>query len=206
MSEILAGSRPATPVLWRMVQLADSQVGAARAAEQELERQIEEARRAGFAEGLESGRAEAQRRLPATLENISESLAELERIRERLRQASERDLVRLAVTVAARVIHRETVLDADAMAGLVKAAFAKVQSRAISRVRMHPALEPVVRKTLEECGARGVVLMPDPNLGSGELLFETAQGVLDASLHTQLGEIERALLEQLSSGHEMGSI
>jgi flagellar assembly protein FliH len=207
MSEILAGSRsPAAPVLWRLVNRISSEERAGRAAEHELECRIEQVRRVGLTEGLESGRADTERQLPATLENISEALAELERIRARLREVTERDLVRLAITVAARVIHRETVMDGDALAGLVKAAFLKVQSREVSRVRMHPALESVVSKTLEGCGATGVVLMPDSSLNTGELLFETSQGLLDASLNTQLGEIERGLLDQLGSGQAIGSI
>jgi len=198
MSEIFEGGRTTeAPVLWRKAPRSVAKESASRAAEAELEHRIGEARREGHEKGLESGRSDAQRQLPPTLENISETLAELERIRERLRQAVERDLVRLAVTVAARVIHREMVMTGDALAGLIRAAFLKVQSREISRVRMHPALESVVSKTLEQCGASGAVLLPDPNLNPGELLFETSQGVLDASLNTQLGEIERSLLEQL---------
>jgi flagellar assembly protein FliH len=207
MSEILVDNRSsAVPVLWRLVNLTSSQERAGRAAEEELERRIEQARREGVQEGFEGGRVEAQRQLPSTLESISEALAELERVRARLRQAAERDLVRLAITVAARVIHREMVMDGDAMAGLVKAAFLKVQSREVGRVRMHPALESVVSKTLEGCGATGLVLMPDSNLNSGELLFETSQGLLDASLNTQLAEIERSLLDQLGGSRAIGSI
>jgi len=170
---------------------------AGRAAEEELERRVEQARSEGFEEGLASGRAEAQRQVPSTLENISEAVAELEIIRERLRQQAERDLIRLAITLAERVVHREMVLDSDALSALVKTACAKVQTREVSRVRLHPALESVVAKTLERCGARETVLMPDPSLKPGELLFETAQGVLDASLKSQFGEIERALLARL---------
>jgi flagellar assembly protein FliH len=201
MSEILRGNRStASPVSWRRVALADTEGTARRLAEEELERGIELARRDGTERGLESGRADAQRQVPATIDNISTAISELERIRERLHRQTERDLIRLAVTVAERVIHRETVLDPDALAGLVKAAFGKVQARDVARVRMHPALEPVVTKTLDACGAREMVVMPDSSLKPGELLFETSQGVLDASVHTQLSEIERSLLDQLGAG------
>jgi flagellar assembly protein FliH len=201
MSEILRGNRSAaSPVSWRRVALADAEGTARRLAEEELERGIEQSRRDGVERGLESGRADAQRQVPATIDNISAAISELERIRERLHRQTERDLIRLAVTVAERVIHRETVLDPDALAGLVKAGFGKVQARDVARVKMHPALEPVVTKTLEACGAREMVLMPDASLRPGELLFETSQGVLDASVHTQLSEIERSLLDQLGAG------
>ena len=201
MSEIVSGNRSsAEPVIWRRVALMPADVSARRSADDELERSIDQAGRDGFEQGLAAGRAEGQQQVPSTLESISEAVAELERIRENLRQQAERDLIRLAVNVAERVIHREMVLDSEALAALVKAALGKVQTREVTRVRMHPELEPVVTKTLERCGTREMVLMPDPSLKHGELFFETSQGVLDASLKAQFGEIERALLERLEGG------
>jgi flagellar assembly protein FliH len=198
MSEILAENcSTVSPVLWRHVAVPNSEAIALRAAQEEQEHRVEQARGEGFGEGLASGRADGQRQVPAMIESISEAIAELELIRESLRQQVEADLIRLAITVAERVVHREMVLDPDALGALVKAAFAKVQAREVTRVRLHPALESVVTKTLERCGARETVLMPDTSLNPGELLFETSQGVLDASLKSQFGEIERALLARL---------
>ena len=191
--------------MWRRVTKAPADVSARRAADDELDRSIHQASREGFEQGLAAGRADAQQQVPSTLEDISEAVAELERIRENLRQQSERDLIRLAINVAERVIHREMVLDSEALAALVKAALGKVQTREVTRVRMHPELEPVVTKTLERCGSREMVLMPDPSLKHGELFFETSQGVLDASLKAQFGEIERALLERLDGGGVRGA-
>lgn len=201
MSEILPGAElTLAPVPWRTVNLALLANDAAEVAGRELDQRIEQARREGEQEGLRHGRDEVQRLLPSTLENISASLAELERIRQQQREETCQELVRLAITVAARVLHRETVVNSNAMAGLAKAALSKLQSREISRVRMHPALESSVSKTLEECGApANLVLMTDSSLSPGDLLFETSQGVLDASLSTQFRELERALLDKLDS-------
>ena len=108
------------------------------------------------------------------------------------------DLVHLAVSIAARVIHREVAVDPDALGGLIQAAFSKLQSREINRVRMHPTLEALVRKLLEQAGApKNLVLMPDPSLKPAEVFFETSQGILDASVETQLREIERGLIDKL---------
>ncbi|HTS50478.1 MAG TPA: FliH/SctL family protein [Bryobacteraceae bacterium] len=201
MSEVLPGNPSlSAPVPWRTVDLAVLRKDAGAAAEDELERRIEQVRREGQEEGYRFGRADVQRLLPSTLENISTTLAELERVRQRLREEALRELVRLAITVAERVIHRETVVDSGAMAGLVKAALSKLQSREISRVRMHPAQESTVSKTLEECGApANLVLMADSSLSSGDLLFETSHGVLDASISTQFRELERGLMDKLGS-------
>jgi flagellar assembly protein FliH len=96
------------------------------------------------------------------------------------------------------VIHRELAVDPDALAGLVRAAFLKLQSREINRVRMHPALEGMVRKTLEQSGSpKNLVLAADPSMKPSEVFFETSQGILDASVETQLREIERGLFDKL---------
>ena len=201
MSEVLPGNPSSSaPVPWRTVDLAVLRKNAGAAAEDELERRIEQVRREGQEEGYRFGRADVQRLLPSTLENISTTLAELERVRERLREEALRELVRLAITVAERLIYRETVVNSDAMAGLVKAALSKLQSREISRVRMHPAQESTVSKTLEECGApASLVLTADASLRPGDLLFETSHGVLDASVSTQFRELERGLMDKLGS-------
>ena len=71
----------------------------------------------------------------------AETLDTLARLRETIREETIQDLVHLATSIAARVIHREVAVDPDALAGLIQAAFSKLQSREINRVRMHPTLE-----------------------------------------------------------------
>jgi flagellar biosynthesis/type III secretory pathway protein FliH len=73
-----------------------------------------------------------------------------------------------------------------------------LQSREINRVRVHPSLEALVRKLLEQTGApKNLVLAADANLKPSEVFFETSQGILDASVETQLREIERGLIDKL---------
>jgi len=200
-SEILFGD-PASvvPVFWRtVVPVGDDKAKDGRPeAEREAALRLDQARREGFAEGITAGRHETEQRLLPAVENLARTLADLARTRELIREEATQDLVRLATTIAGRVIHREVVIDPDALAGLVRAAFLKVQSREISRVRMHPALEALVRKYLEQAGAsENLVLVTDTSLNPGEVFFETAQGILDASVDTQLREIERGLIDRL---------
>lgn len=168
------------------------------AAEPDVPKLIEDARREGFSAGLAAAREQAQQELRPTLENLSRSLTELARLREVIRSQATNDLVHLAVSIAARIIHRDVAVDPDALTGLVTAAFTKLQSREIHRVRLHPAMEPMLRKCLEESGSpKNLVLNTDAALNPGDLIFETSQGVLDASVDTQLGEIERGLIDKL---------
>ena len=200
-SKILPSGQTSAPVFWRMVSAGD--VEAAKrppkaSAEPSLTQLIEDARREGFTAGLAAAREQAQQELRPTFENLTRSISELARMRDVIHAQATNDLVHLAVTIAARIIHRDVTIDPDALAGLVTAAFAKLQSREIHRVRMHPDMEPVVRKCLEHSVCpKNLVLDSDPALNPGDLLFETSQGALDASVDTQLREIQRGLIDKL---------
>jgi len=199
-SEILVGNaQPAGRMRWRTVAaqhtLSDRE---GVNAELEIVRRIEQARQEGFAQGLAAGRHETEQQFLPAIQNLARTLDELARLRQTMREESAQDLVRLATSIAARVIHREVSIDPDALAGLVQAAFIKLQSREISRARVHPSLENLLRRCLEQPGApKHLVLSVDSALAPGEVIFETSQGVLDASVETQLREIERGLIDKL---------
>ena len=199
--EILAGEQPqaATPVSWRTVALStDPRRNSRHEAERDAARKLDQSRREAYAEGLAAGRLQAEEQVRPAVQGLAETLDSLARLRENIRDETIQDLVHLAVSVAARVIHREVAVDPDALGGLVQAALSKVQSREINRVRMHPTLEALVRKVLEQSGApKNLVVMPDPSLKPAEVFFETSQGILDASVETQLREIERGLIDKL---------
>lgn len=200
-SEIPLGNQPAPGrVLWRTVAAVHDKSPRNGRAEAELEmaRRLEQARREAFAEGVAAGRQEAEQQILPAVQNIARTLAELAGLRDRMREEATDDLVRLATSIAARVIHREVAVDPDALAGLIKAAFSKLQSREISRARVHPSLEALLRKCLELSGApKHLTLAVDPTVNPGDVVFETSQGVLDASVDTQLREIERGMIDKL---------
>lgn len=167
-------------------------------AEQQAASRVDQARREAFAEGVAAGRQQTEEQVRPAMEGLAQTLAELARLKDVIRDEATGELIHLAVSIAARVIHRETAVDPDALGGLVKAAFAKVQAREVNRVRMHSALEGLVRKSLAQCGAStNLVLVADPALKPGDIFFETSQGLLDASVETQLREIERGLTDKL---------
>jgi flagellar assembly protein FliH len=205
-SKILAignpGAEPstaATPMLWRTVtSVVDAKARSKADAERESGRKLDQARREAYSEGLATGRQQAEEQYRPAIQGLAQTLESLARLRGNIREETTQDLVRLAISVAARVIHREVAVDPDALGGLIQAAFSKLQSREINRVRMHPTLEPLIRKMLEQAGApKNLVLTPDASLKPADVFFETSQGILDASVETQLREIERGLIDKL---------
>jgi flagellar assembly protein FliH len=198
--EILTGDQShAAPIAWRTVASAgDQRRNHQNDIEREAVRKLDQARREAYAEGLAAGRQQAEEQFRPAVQGLVQTLESLNRLRESLREETLQDLVHLAISIAARVIHREVAVDPDALGGLIQAAFSKLQSREINRVRMHPTMETLVRKLLDQSGAhKNLVVMPDPSLKPSEVFFETSQGILDASVETQLREIERGLIDKL---------
>ena len=197
-SEILAGGEPrVAPPFWRTVATARVD-GRNESRADETHQAAEQARREAFEQGFTAGRKDAEQQILPALGNIAVTTAELARLREKIREETLQDLVRLSTKIAERVIHREVVIDPDALAGLVKAAYAKAQVREIRRLKVHPSIEALVRRCLEQANApKNLEIVSDAALQPGELFLETAQGTLDASVETQLREIERGLIDRL---------
>jgi flagellar assembly protein FliH len=169
----------------------------------ELERarelDIAEGRRGGFEDGLRKGREEASAEVQKALDQLARTLHDLAQQKRKIRLEAEYELVKLALAVARRIMHRELMADPDSIQGIVHAALQKLQSREASRVRVNPAGAAAVRAALERNGTRPAIeITADPALPLGALLFETVAGVLDASVETQLQEIERGFADRLS--------
>ena len=151
----------------------------------------------GFSEGQKAGQEQATAEIAPVMERLSRSLADLATVRSRVRKTAETDLLKLAIAVARRVIHRELTLDPGSIEGLIRVALEKLESRELCRVRVHPDQEPIIRTLLARFSAAPVELIPDPTLQSGDVLFETAHGTLDGSIEAQLQEIDRGFADSL---------
>ena len=167
-------------------------------ADGESENSEREAYQRGLAEGKGAGREQAAAELQPVLERLGRTLAELSSLRSRIRKDAEGDLLKLSVSVARRVLHRELTLDPESIEGLIKVALEKLQSRDLCRVRVHPDQEPAIRASMERfANSHKVELIPDPSMQCGDVLFETAHGDIDASIEAQLREIERGFADRL---------
>ncbi|MGH9660633.1 MAG: FliH/SctL family protein, partial [Bryobacteraceae bacterium] len=138
----------------------------------------------------------AATRLDAKLDELARAIESMATLRPRIRRETEAELVRLALAIARRVLRRELTVDPDAIAGIVKAAFEKREARETLRVRVHPNDSERVARRLADAGAQ-VDVVADAALPSGGVILETARGALDASVDTQLAEIERGFADLL---------
>ncbi len=160
----------------------------------EVNRRLADARQAGYREGEAAGR----RQVEAEIARLAEAVQSLTSVRSKILREAEADLVRLSITIARRILHRELAVDPEAIEGLVMAALDRLQGQFGLRVFTHPDFAPALRACLDRRGAAGKIeVIPDAAQPRGSVIFETARGALDASVETQLQEIERGLADRL---------
>lgn len=111
----------------------------------------------------------------------------------------ERDVVRLALKMAEKILGREIERDNAAVVDIIAAALRYASSHPTLTVRVNPADLPVVREHRARLGretrARFLEIVADPAVAAGGCVIESELGLLEAQLATQLRALERALLE-----------
>jgi flagellar assembly protein FliH len=204
----LAAGTTATPIEWRETGPVAALVDAGATthdperppeqSEAHWRKAVEEARSAAYREGEAAGRERAAAEVRPLIDRLAHAVEELALLRPKLRKEAETDMLRLALAVARRILGREMAVDPEALHGIALAALEKLGSQEIYRVKVHPSLAAPLRAALERTpGRAGVEIVPDGAREPGTVLFETARGDLDASVGTQLEEIERGLADCL---------
>jgi len=160
------------------------------------ERDLEAAYQKGFQDGQSAAQKAAAAQLDAMNLRLARTIEEISGFKQRFRHEAEEDVVTLALAIARRVLHRELTMAPDALLGLVKAAFEKLEFREVHRVRVRPEDAAMVQQHLEKMGLpKQIDVIADPGLSRGSAILDSTRGALDMSVDTQLSEIERGFAD-----------
>jgi flagellar assembly protein FliH len=182
------------------------------AAEAEFERRlIEETRRnldAAVERGRQEGRAlerEAQRAAHAgDSERIAEELARLNDSfvaqRDHYMERLEHEAVKLALSVAARILRREAQMDPLFLLGAVRVAMGQLAASTQVRVHVPAAHADLWREAVALLPNRTLKpqVVSDDEMRLGDCALETDLGSVDLGVRAQLGEIERGFFDSVT--------
>jgi flagellar assembly protein FliH len=163
-----------------------------------IELRVRQAHESGFREGEAAARQRTESQVREAVEKLAATVVEVAATRSDAIRRAEADMVRLSIEIARRILHRELSLDTSALESLIRAALEKLRSQEIYRVRVHPDQEQLVRACLQQIGrSPEVEVVGDASQSRGGAVFEISRGTLDASVETQLREIEHGLADRL---------
>ncbi len=164
--------------------------------ESEMPIRIDQARQTGFREGEAAGHTKAHAALDAAVQRLARAAAEVVGYRASYRRESEQEMVKLSLAIARKVLKRELTVDPGALQGVVKAALETLNSGEVYRIRLAAPDAAALERHIQAMGLpQSIEVTADASLERGAVLFETARGLVDAGVQTQLAEIERGFAD-----------
>jgi flagellar assembly protein FliH len=157
-----------------------------------------EGRELGLAEGREEAYAEAHDEIANLTRALVTGCEELGRAKDTLFTQAQVDLVKLSLYIAKRIVAREIDSDKHVTAGNVERCLSLLSERKNLVVRVAPSLVDAVNERLPEMVRRlgdlsSVKVAADESIKPGGCELASQSGVIDATIDSQLDEIERVL-------------
>jgi flagellar assembly protein FliH len=160
----------------------------------EMRQGMETARRESRAEAREEWREELEERVAEERARVARVCEEFARERGKYFADVEAEVVRLALAIAARVLHREAELDPLLLTGVVRVALEKVAEDSATLLRV-PAAEVEIWREVTSSDSTNVV--GDERMKAGECVLETSVGKVELGVSAQLEEIEKGFFDLL---------
>jgi flagellar assembly protein FliH len=168
----------------------------------EIETMVRRARAEAEAQTDRRIRQEFEDRSKCEAARITQALEAFSKERNEYFARVESQIVHLALSIAAKILHREAQVDPTLVAALVRLAVENMSSRSNVTVRVRPQEVAHWRKCLNDAanGSNGPVIsvVEDPALESGACVLETQMGSADFNIEAQLKEVERGFLDLLA--------
>ncbi|SEF62565.1 flagellar assembly protein FliH [Bryocella elongata] len=166
---------------------------------EEIQAMIESARRAAAAETEARLNIQHQRDMETQRNRISQALSAFEVERHAYFGKVERDVVELAVSIAAKILHRESQVDPMLLSALARIAIERVNSGSGVSVRVPSNDAPSWSERFSTpINGKSVEVVGDDSLNPGDCVIETSLGSANLSIENQLKEVEQGFFDLLS--------
>ena len=150
--------------------------------------------------GLAAARAKINEEIAAAVSDLREQLAhtltELGPLYALIASRAERDLVRLALEIARKVVQREVNTDSDIVLSLARVALERLHPRAVATVLLHPDDFEYVQSHRQAMSSNNAIeIVADTAVGRGGCVIQSEHGDIDARIEQQFASIERGFFE-----------
>jgi flagellar assembly protein FliH len=169
------------------------------ALQQELVAAVEAARKKGWSEGQAQALAASAETIAQERSAISLAVAGFAQQRAEYFRRVESELVRLALSIASKVLQREARMDPLLLAGVVRVALDQMQAGTRLVLRTSPDAAEVWREYCAQSlgDKQNVEVMPDSSLSSHSCVLQAEAGSTEISIDSQLQEIESGFFDLL---------
>ncbi|OCL27084.1 hypothetical protein U472_06280 [Orenia metallireducens] len=172
--------------------------------QQKIQEVIEQGKAEGYQQGLQLGREEGLNKGVTQLQNLiinlDQKVVEFNQSLEERESEFKEDLIRLAIAISKKIIGRELKIDAELLKGIIQKTISLLDGEEEIVIRVAPSDIEILATYKEELissnnGLERVKIVSDENIQSSGCIIETDFGGFDATIDSQLAEIEARLLE-----------
>ncbi len=170
-----------------------------------MKEMLERVRKEAYREGQRAAEQQMQQKIQEARQEIARLASLFGAEKERYFLRVEREVVRLALAIATRVLHREAQMDPLLLAGVVRVAIEKLADTSGLVLRTPPGEVMAWQEMFRLTGEARVQpeVIGDLSLRAGECVLETRLGTVEVGVRAQMEEIEKGffdLLEQRPRG------
>lgn len=159
----------------------------------------------GYSQGERAGLDMAARQLRAVHDRLGQTLDQLVGLREDLTYRTERQVVELALAMAARILHREILLDRELLLVMARIAIDRLGDATTATIKLHPDDEAAARGARESWPGGSVTIVTDAAVRPGGCVVQTPQGEVEVGVDAQVKELATALLGDLPLASQVAS-
>jgi flagellar assembly protein FliH len=158
-------------------------------------------RELGRQQGEAEQRAKFEEQLARERAPVAKAVMDFARDRAAYYRRLEEEAVRLALSIARKILHREAQMDPLLLMGVVKVALEKTEGATEVVLLVHPQRAADWRRQLASVMPAGkpLEIVEDPALEPDQCRLRTSMGTADLGLEGQLKEIEAGLTDLLSA-------
>lgn len=169
------------------------------ALQQERAAAVEAARKQGFQQGQAQAAAAAAQAIEQERAAVAAAVAEFAHARAEYFRRVESEAVRLALSIARKILHREAQMDPLLLAGVVRVALDQMQAGSRLVLRTSPES---ARSWAEFCSQHlskehVIEVEPDASLAAHRCILQAEVGSTEIALDAQLQEIESGFFDLL---------
>lgn len=171
-------------------------------AKSEADRIQQEAYHEGFAQGEAAGAKLAEQKTEAAINSIATLVEAVPRERELFVERHGPDLIRIAISIAVRILHREIEADGEAVLRVAKAALNDVAGGQHVLLKVSPFDLEMLQRHMGEGDVKpgwltgGVRLEGDFEIGRGGCMIVTDSGEIDATIEGQIRVLKTILASE----------
>jgi flagellar assembly protein FliH len=169
--------------------------GRLRSQAEQISAEMELARSEAKTEARHEWEKELEERIAEERSSILHVCEEFRRERARYFAGVEAEVVKLALAIAARVLHREAKLDPLLLTGVVRIALEKVAEDSTTVLRVPVDAVEMWREVFVVKSESSPRIVGDERLSAGECVLETNVGRVELGVSAQLEEIERGFFD-----------